>query len=277
MSGTVAEYLFEHHLVTPIWLVGTRLFVAGLLLLCWSRVTTGESIFKIWHNKREILTLIAFALLGILPSQLTYLMAIRYSNAPTATVLQFLGPIFIMGYVTVFNHKLPNLAEIVSVILALAGTFLLVTNGHIDSLALSIAAIAWGIGAGVSQASYTLIPAKLLSAFDDKLIVGWGMLLGSLPISGFVLSTSAPKVSMITIISIIFIIVFGTMLAYLLCLMSTKYISPSVSGMLSAFEPLTATVLSVAFLGTHLAPVQLLGGLFIVATVFVQTIFNRND
>ena len=178
-----------------------------------------------------------------------------------------------MGYVTVFNHKLPNLAEIVSVILVLTGTFLLVTNGHIDSLALSIAAIAWGIGAGVSQASYTLIPAKLLSAFDDKLIVGWGMLLGSLPLSGFVLSTSAPKVSMITIISI----VFATMLEYLLYLMSTKYISPSVTGMLSAFEPLTATVLSVAFLGTHLAPVQLLGGLFIIVTVFVQTIFNRKD
>ncbi|CAI2579068.1 putative inner membrane transporter YicL [Apilactobacillus kunkeei] len=68
MSGTVAEYLFENHLVTPILLVGTRLFVAGLLLLCWSRITTGESIFKIWHNKREILTLIAFALLGMLPS-----------------------------------------------------------------------------------------------------------------------------------------------------------------------------------------------------------------
>lgn len=150
MSGTVAEYLFENHLVTPIWLVGTRLFVAGLLLLSWNRITTGESVFKIWHNKREILTFLTFALLGMLPSQLTYFMAIRYGNAPTATVLQFLGPIFIMGYVTVFNHKLPNLAEIVSVILALAGTFLLVTNGHIDSLALSIAAIAWGIGAGVS-------------------------------------------------------------------------------------------------------------------------------
>ncbi|CAI2654350.1 hypothetical protein AKUH4B505J_04710 [Apilactobacillus kunkeei] len=149
---------------------------------------------------------------------------------------------------------------------------MLVTNGHIDSLALSIAAIAWGIGAGVSQVSYTLIPAKLLSSFDDKLIVGWGMLLGSLPLSGFVLSTSAPKVSMITIISIAFIIVFGTMLAYLLYLMSTKYISPSVTGMLSDFEPLTATVLSVAFLGTDLASVQLLDGLFIIITVFVQTI-----
>lgn len=52
--------------------------------------------------------------------------------------------------------------------------------------------------------------------------------------------------------------------------MSTKYISPSVTGMLSAFEPLTATVLSVAFLGTHLAPVQLLGGLFIIATVLYK-------
>lgn len=42
--------------------------------------------------------------------------------------------------------------------------------------------------------------------------------------------------------------------------------------MLSAFEPLTAIVLSVAFLGTDLASVQLLDGLFIIITVFVQTI-----
>ncbi|MEJ6400330.1 EamA family transporter [Nicoliella lavandulae] len=275
MSGTIAEYLFATQHVSPLWLVGLRLLVAGILLLAWSGIIKHESIFSIWQDRSARLPLIGFSLLGMLPSQLAYFMAIKYGNAPTATVLQFLGPIFIIGYLTIAHRSLPSRVDIVSVILAVIGTFLLVTKGHFDSLALSIAALAWGIGAGLSQASYTLLPRKLLARFDARLVVGWGMTIGSLPFTVVLVREPMPTLSFPVVASIFFIIIFGTMLAYLFYLNSVKYISPSATGMLSSFEPLTATVLSVTFLSTPLSFVQIIGGLFVIATVFVQTIFKH--
>ncbi|WP_054655320.1 hypothetical protein [Secundilactobacillus silagei] len=47
-------------------------------------------------------------------------------------------------------------------LIALLGTYLLVTKGRLDSLQLAPGAVFWGVGAGVSQALYTLIPIPLL-------------------------------------------------------------------------------------------------------------------
>lgn len=58
------------------------------------------------------------------------------------------------------------------------GTYLLVTQGRLTSLALAPAAVLWGVLAGVSQASYTLLPRQLLRRYDETQVVGWAMLIG---------------------------------------------------------------------------------------------------
>ncbi|KRL01141.1 DMT family transporter [Liquorilactobacillus capillatus] len=274
-SGTVAEYLFARQHLDPLWLVGIRLFGAGLMLLLWYAIKHGHKIFSIWHNKNNIIKLVLFAFLGMLPSQLTYFMAIKYGNAPTATVLQFLGPLFIIGYLTVFQRVLPRRIDIFSVLLALAGTFLLVTNGQVTHLVLGPAALFWGIAAGLSQASYTLLPRRLLSLFNDRLVVGWAMLLSSLPFTGVITTHSWSSLDVMTIAGIGFIVIFGTMFAYLFYLKSLKSLLPATTGMLSAFEPLTATVLSVTFLSTPFSLIQAMGGILVLSTTVIQALPSK--
>lgn len=274
-SGTVAEYLFSVQHISSTWLVGVRLLSAGLLLLALSLVLK-QNIFSIWRKPSSIVSLLLFSFFGMLPSQLAYFMAIQYGNAPTATVLQFLGPIFIILYLALSGRTWPSRVNLISVIIAVAGTFLLVTSGNIKSLSFSLAAILWGIGAGLSQASYTLLPRKLLLEFDDTLVVGWGMFLSSIPFLGVVFKSPVAINNTNTLGAILFIIIFGTMLAYLFYLKSLRYISPSITGMLSSFEPLTATLLSVIFLSVTFNIVQMVGGALILSTVFLQYFFNKD-
>lgn len=276
MSGTVAQYIFTGYHVSPLWLVGVRLLSAGLLLLIWEFVTNGKQVFSVWRDRRNWMMLLIFAFLGMLPSQLTYFMAIKYGNAPTATVLQFLGPLFIIIYLTLMAKKLPRRIDVISIVIALVGTYLLVTNGHLTSLALAPIALFWGVLAGLSQASYTLLPRQLLTQFDAKAVVGWAMFLGGLPFTIMLGHQSMPNLDVTGGLWLLFIIVAGTMFAYLLYLQSIRYILPSVTGMLSAFEPLTATVLSILFLNTPMTVVELVGGLLILATVFLQALPTRN-
>lgn len=275
ISGTVAEYDLTAQHLTPMWLVGVRLLFAGTLLIIWYAASHGKQVFDVWRRPKTALLLITFAFLGMVPSQLTYYMAINYGNAPTATVLQFLGIIFIIAYMAFATRRLPRRIDVFSVILAVIGTFFLVTNGHLDRLALSPLALSWGVLAGVAQATYTLIPQKLLEQFDARLVVGWSMVVGSLPFMWLLVHTPMPKFTVSGVASIAFIVIFGTMIAYLFYLKSLTDILPSTTGMLSSFEPLTATLLSVTLLHTEFSSIQLFGGLLIMSTTFLQALPAR--
>lgn len=269
VSGSVAQYLFAAAHVSPTWLVGVRLLTAGALLLVWYALSTHQSLWAIWQ-KQSGWRLLLFGLLGMMPSQATYFMAISYGNAATATVLQFLGPLFIIIYLACAAREWPRRVDMVSIGLALLGTYLLVTQGRLTSLALSLPAVLWGVLAGVSQASYTLLPRRLLREFDARLVVGWAMILGSVVFWPRLVVAAPPALSAGNLLGIAFIVVGGTMFAYLLYLKSIQYIDPSATGMLSAFEPLTATVVAVGVLGTRLTAPEVIGGALILLTTVLQ-------
>lgn len=271
-SGSIAQYLFTEESIPTQWIVGIRLIFAGLMLVIWCYFADSKELFVILKKPRYVIQLLAFGLLGMLPAQYTYFMAIKYGNAPTATVLQFLGPLFIILYLSLRKLQWPRRIDIISIALALLGTFLLVTHGHIGQLMLSPAAIFWGVCAGLSQASYTLLPRELLKRFDARIVTGWSMLLGGIVFAPFADLTNVPTLTGTAWIAIIFIITGGTMFSYLFYLQSLNYLTPSTTGMLSAFEPLTATVLAVTLLNTKVSGAELIGALLILGITFLQAL-----
>ena len=194
--------------------------------------------------------LLLFSFMGMLPSQFTYFMAIKYGNAATGTILQFLGPIFILIFLILWWRQKPTRLDITSILLAFLGTFLLVTQGNVNHLALSPGAIIWGVLAGLSQALYTLLPGKMLKMYKAELITGWAMILGGIPFLSLLIASPKPTFSASAWLEILFIILFGTAIVYLFYLSSLNYLKATTTSMLSAFEPLTATFLSIALLGT---------------------------
>ncbi|PMD71403.1 DMT family transporter [Companilactobacillus nuruki] len=271
-SGSIAQYLFTQENIPTQWIVGIRLIFAGLMLVIWCYFVDSKELFSILKKPRYIIQLLAFGLLGMLPAQFTYFMAIKYGNAPTATVLQFLGPLFIIVYLSLRKLQMPRRIDIISIFLAILGTFLLVTHGHLNQLMLSPAAILWGVGAGISQASYTLLPRELLSKFDARIVTGWSMLLGGIVFAPFAHLTQVPHLTGIAWICIIFIVTGGTMFSYLFYLQSLNYLTPATTGMLSAFEPLTATFLAVTILNTKVSPAEIAGALLILGITFLQAL-----
>lgn len=149
ISSPFAQALFAQN-VKPLWLVGARLLLAGILLSVWGFIATDKEQHKEIFKKKNLILLILFAVFGMVPSQLTFFLAIRYGNASTATILQFLGPVFIIVCLAIQYRKLPPRIDVISLMIAVLGTILVVTNGKIGTLALSAAGIFWGIMAGAS-------------------------------------------------------------------------------------------------------------------------------
>ena len=111
-------------------------------------------------------------------NQYAYLMAIQYTNAGTATVLQYVAPILILAYVSAKKRQLPDLSESVAILLAILGTFIIATHGRFDGLAITPKGFFWGLFSAVTYSFYIVLPAKLIREFGSFTVVGLGMLMG---------------------------------------------------------------------------------------------------
>ncbi|WP_056983899.1 DMT family transporter [Lentilactobacillus farraginis] len=272
ISGTTAQALFTSETVSANWLVSVRMLISGVLLVIYGLITEHKQSLTVWSNWRDAIYLIFFSFIGMAASQYTYFKAIDYGNAATATILQFLSPAIIIVYLAFSTRNWPRRVDILSLGMALTGTILLVTHGQLTTLAIPMKGLSWGLLTAVSATLYTLLPRTLLAKYGSIPIVGWSMLIGGVAFSGYYkIWRHLPVFSWESYARIGFVVIFGTMLAYLFFLGSLQFIMATTASVLGCFEPLSATFLSVIFLGVQFGLPETVGAVLIIGTVFVQS------
>lgn len=132
------------------------------------------NIFQIWKHPRHSIQLIIFSILGMLGAQYAFIETVHISNAVTATLFQFLGPVFITIYVAFEQRKFPASMQLLAIVTALTGTYFIITNGSIENIVLSKEAIIFGLLTAIGFAFYTLHPASLIKECGTTLVIGWG-------------------------------------------------------------------------------------------------------
>ena len=219
-----------------------------------------------------------FAFLGIVAVQYTYFAAIKHSNAATATVLQYIGPVLIAVYLAILNKKLPGFKQSIAILLAIAGVFLLVTHGSIDHLTISNEGLFWGLLSAVALAYYTVKPVKLLAKYPSALVIGWGMLIGGI---GFSFIHAPWKISgewdSYTWIFTLFIIIFGSLISFYIYLSAVKMIGAQTTSLLASAEPLSATIMAVFWLNVPFVLMDWIGTICIVATILLLARGERKN
>jgi len=106
LSGPMIQWLFQHTNVSSIDFLTIRLLLAGLFILSFLLIKK-QNIFQIWKHPRHSIQLIIFSILGMLGAQYAFIETVHISNAVTATLFQFLGPVLITIYVAFEQKKFP--------------------------------------------------------------------------------------------------------------------------------------------------------------------------
>ena len=248
----------------------------GIILLTVCAIKNKKKIFDVWSGKSNFLRMAAFTVFGLIMCQYAYFTAIEHSNAGTATVLQYLSPAMILVFICLKNKKLPTAAEIIAIILAVGGTFLIATGGNISSFTVTPAALVWGLLAAVFLVCYSLIPVKLLQISDTPTVLGWGMLIGGIALM-FVFRPweIMPVISLPLIGAVAGIVILGTVLAYSFYLEGIHLIGATKASIISSIEPVAATVISAVWLKTEFSSVDIIGFIMIISTVFIISLFNK--
>ena len=274
VGGSCGQYLFENKEVNSGLLVPIRLFAAGLLILVLQLIRK-EKIFDIWKEKRDAAETLLFALFGMMLCQYSYFTTIQYSNAGTATVLQYTGPAMILVYLCVKAKRWPKAYEIAALIFSCGGVFVLATHGDISSLALPPEALFWGIVAAVTLVVYNLQPIRIIAKFSTLTVMGWGMTIGGIVLTAIMRPW---KVSAVwdgeTAAALLFIILFGTIAAFYCYLTGVRLVGAANASLLACIEPIAATIVAAAWLKVRFTPIDLVGFALTITAVVIISVYQ---
>nr|WP_100489461.1 EamA family transporter [Sporolactobacillus pectinivorans] len=270
VSGNVAQYLFSAHGINPGWMTSVRMLSAGALFIAAATTVERGKVWKVWTERKSRIGLLIFGTFGMIGAQYTYFEAVAAGNAATATLLQYLNPVIIIVYFLIKWKKRPTGRELSAICLALTGVFLLVTKGHLDQISIAPATLFWGILSAFGGAVYSTQPAALLKKWGAAVIVGWGMIVGGLTMSFFYPPwIFHGQLTPETLFGVAFVILFGTLAAFYLYLVSLKFLRPIETSLFGCAEPLSAAVVSVVWLNVPFTALDWLGAACIVSTVVV--------
>ena len=270
VSGISGEILFKKFNFSSDWLVSTRTLISGILLFLIVIFIEKKSVLKPLKNKRDCAGIILFGTAGMYLVQYTYFKTIELSNVSFATILQFTAPFFIFIYESIKNKKVPAVSTVILLFMTILGVIFIATKGNFSNLSVSLEALLLGIISAIMIAFYSTYPKKLLKKYGSITVVGWGMIVGSI-ISNVIhpIWKIEGDVNTQSIIQVMIVVILGTSIAYLIYIASLNYISSSLAGILTAFEPVLAGILSVVFFGLKFSFIELIGFLLVFVSIFI--------
>ncbi|MDU2588266.1 MAG: EamA family transporter [Streptococcus sp.] len=278
ICGILGEYFFSHYQVSSGWITSMRLLVAGSFVIVLSSLQLRSQLFEIWRNRNNYLPFLAYAILGIFSVQYFFYLCVEYSNATTATILQFISPVFILFYNRIIYKKKASKSAIFYVLVTMVGVFLMATKGDLSKLSITPLALLTGLLSALGVMFNVILPQRFAKKYGFVPTVGWGMIIAGIfsnvlyPV--YKISFQVDAISICICLTIAFL---GTAFAFFLSMKAVSLVSPLVVSVVSASEPLSSAILSVLFLGLVLDEYLLLAMiLIIIPMIFLSIEESKN-
>ncbi|MCB4991334.1 DMT family transporter [Streptococcus mutans] len=272
ISGVSGQFLMKQG-ISVYLLTSLRLLISGLLLIGVVIWQQPQQVKAILEDKKVLAGIFGFSICGLLLNQFSYLQAIHYTNAGTATVLQYMAPVLVLTVICFRDRSLPTMGELTAILLAILGTFVIATHGQMGNLALSPVGLFWGLFSAVTYTLYMLLPIKLIHKWGSLLVIGLSMVMGEL-VFGLV-SRSWQYNSHFqaeNLLAYFGLIIVGSVFAYTAFLKGVSLIGAVKGSLLASIEPIATVFFSVAIMKEIFYPIDFLGMLLTILAVLIISV-----
>ena len=279
-SGTCVQYLFASTDMDALLLTTIRELGAGIVFLVVLLLRQRDLLRQMLADGDTRRRLVVFGSCGLFLNSALYATTIAHTNAGTATVLQSLNIVMVLGVTCVATRRRPRPMELVALACALVATFLIATHGDPTRLHLPLPGLLFGLATAAAATFYTMYPKPLFGRWGSFAVTGLGMLAGG--ITGVVacaasgtLARGVPAVDATGVAVLAVAVLVGTFGAYGLFLHGISIVGPVAGNMLGAAEPVSATVISALWLATPFAWADWAGLALMVATIVLIALQAR--
>ncbi|SFC28021.1 DMT family transporter [Butyrivibrio sp. YAB3001] len=278
LSGSMGQYLFTVQQMDSKWLVPIRLGLAGILILLYCLIKHPDPVFKPWKSAKLAKWILIYGIAGVSTCQFLYFLTIELSNAAMGTILQDLAPIFILAFTCITAKRLPRSFEIISILLAISGVFLLTTHGDFRHISLPLPALVAGIGSAFCVMVYNVLAPKITAIVPVIVAQGWSFLLGGIFLGIAFRSWKIHYVpNLMGTLGILFVVVIGNICAFTLYISGVSKIGPQKAILYSFAEPITAALISTFVLKSAFTIYDAIGFGLIFMMLFFITFGSKDN
>ena len=276
ITGPLGQFLFDEKTITPEWLVTCRLIVSGTVILLGMFVKRRWEIFTIWKDKKDAVHMVIYSVAGMMAVQYSFFVAVEASNGGTATVLQYTNPVMIILYLALFQKVRPKSKEVVAVLLALAGIFLLSTNGNLHTLVITPKGLFMGLLCAVFTCFYSMLPRRLREKYDEVMVCGWSMFIGGIVLAIWKNPWKIGAGADYQVWGLFgMLVLFGTVIPFIASLKAIMLSGPMYANVLASIAPVVASFLTFLFLGTTFGGFEILGFGCIILTIVMLSLNKK--
>lgn len=272
-NGNIGGWLFSARNFTPEFLVVMRLIGSGIFLFIYNHIKYGKKSLEILKVKDNYPYLMLYAFGGVMLMQYSYFMAIFYSNAPTATLVQDIGIFFVIGYLSYQKKELPSKAVFFALFASIIGVYLLVTGGDINNLEANKQALFWATASAIGLATFNVSALPLQLYYPSTIIVGPSMFGAGIVLSILV----RPSISMIqwdvsAVLGLLYCIIFGTFLPFVLYMEGQRRAGADLTSIFGLSEPVFSTFIAIFIYGLVFKPMDFIGMGLIFGSILLLTL-----
>ena len=260
-------------------LTNIRMCLAGaiLILLSTRRKKFFISIGILKRRPRLWLDVIIYGIIGVMFMQFTYFQGISIGGAAATTVICYACPAMVVMWESFYHKKLPKRGEVIAVVLAMSGVFLLVTGGNPTKLLVPLGCVIWSLLSGAAFAFSAIFPKHLFAKkIDPYFLTGVGMFIGGL--STFALIDEKnwlPFFKSEVIFDVSWIIIFGTVAAFLSFNAGLRFLTPEEASITATTEPAASVIISWIIFGTVFGIVESFGIILVLLAIVMPSIIKR--
>ena len=277
-SGTAAQHFYTQSVHIPIELTQVRLFLSSALffLLAWWSGGLRRGVRSLRRSPRLLVHLSIHGILGIMIVQFSYFMGIAEGDAAATTVIGYTSPAMMILYLAVRWRRLPSAAETGTVVVAVAGVFLLVTGGDVGRLSVPMACIVWSLISGATFTFAMIYPVHLLRLFDRFFLLAVCMLIGGialLPMTQVIVDVGSFFTAE-TWLDLLVIIGLGTIVAFFAFNLGLRWLSPEETAITATIEPVASVLFAWLIFDTHFAALQIVGVVLVIGAILTPNVLR---
>jgi drug/metabolite transporter (DMT)-like permease len=268
-TATLARSVFRDGGAPPQTVVELRLVIAASLLFAWL-LARNRAALRIERSDRG--ALVVLALFGVAAVQGTYYYSIAKLGVGLAILLQYVAPSLIVLW-EMARGKRPSPPMVAAVLLALAGTALLVSG--VDRSRMHASVFDWCVGASSSVifAFYVLASKRLVARYAPETVLVY-----TFAIAAVFWACVTPPWRIIDAhyskelwVSFAMLGVFSTLVPFRCFYAGLKRLPAAEAGVIATAEPVVAILSAFLFLGEGLRPGQMLGGVLVIVAAVLAS------
>jgi drug/metabolite transporter (DMT)-like permease len=271
-SGSFATSLIKSGW-SPAAAVTARIVIAAIVLTVPAAIVLRGRWRGLASTARSVA---AYGLIAVAGAQLCYFNAVQHLSVGVALLLEYLGTLLVVGWLWLRHGQRPRRLTVAGAVASVIGLALVLDvtgHNHLDPIG-----VLWGLGATVGLAVYFVLSADAEDALPPIAMAWAGMtiaavclaglgLVGALPMHANTASVEFMHVRTSWLVPVLGLSLVAAVLAYASGIQAARTLGAKLASFVGLSEVLFAVLFAWLLLGQLPRPVQILGGVFIVAGV----------